>query len=103
MNSINVNSLVSQLKIMASQAHGNNNDVQNNESFSSMLGDAINNVNELQQKSSELKASFELGEPGVSLTQVMVASQKADISFQALLQVRNKLISAYQEIMRMQI
>jgi len=50
-----------------------------------------------------LSRSFEQGDPGVSLTQVMVASQKASVSFQAMTQVRNKLIDAYQEVMNMQV
>lgn len=70
-------------------------------SFSDMLGNAINKVSETQQASSQLSNAFEIGKSGVDLTDVMVASQKASVSFQAITQVRNKLVQAYQDIMQM--
>ena len=70
-------------------------------SFSDMLGNAINKVSETQQASSQLSNAFEIGKTGVDLTDVMIASQKASVSFQALTQVRNKLVQAYQDIMQM--
>ncbi len=70
-------------------------------SFSDMLGNAINKVSETQQASSQLSTAFEIGKSGVDLTDVMIASQKASVSFQALTQVRNKLVQAYQDIMQM--
>ena len=70
-------------------------------SFSDMLGNAINKVSDTQQASSQLSNAFEIGKSGVDLTDVMVASQKASVSFQALTQVRNKLVQAYQDIMQM--
>ena len=70
-------------------------------SFSDMLGNAINKVSETQQASSQLSTAFEVGKTGVDLTDVMIASQKASVSFPALPQVRNKLVQAYQDIMQM--
>ena len=70
-------------------------------SFSDMLGNAINKVSETQQASTQLSNAFEIGKSGVDLTDVMIASQKASVSFQALTQVRNKLVQAYQDIMQM--
>ncbi|MDY0831268.1 MULTISPECIES: flagellar hook-basal body complex protein FliE [Pseudomonas] len=70
-------------------------------SFADMLGQAINKVSDTQQASSQLATAFEIGKSGVDLTDVMVASQKASVSFQALTQVRNKLVQAYQDIMQM--
>ncbi|AUF95596.1 flagellar hook-basal body complex protein FliE [Pseudomonas sp. BIGb0278] len=70
-------------------------------SFADMLGQAIGKVHETQQASSQLANAFEIGKSGVDLTDVMVASQKASVSFQALTQVRNKLVQAYQDIMQM--
>ncbi|MBD8190803.1 flagellar hook-basal body complex protein FliE [Pseudomonas fluorescens] len=70
-------------------------------SFADMLGQAINKVSDTQQASSQLANAFEIGKSGVDLTDVMVASQKASVSFQALTQVRNKLVQAYQDIMQM--
>ncbi|BCD87817.1 flagellar hook-basal body complex protein FliE [Pseudomonas solani] len=70
-------------------------------SFSDMLGQAVNKVNETQQASSQLATAFETGQSGVDITDVMIASQKASVSFQAMTQVRNKLVQAYQDIMQM--
>ncbi|WP_296253546.1 flagellar hook-basal body complex protein FliE [Pseudomonas sp. UBA4194] len=70
-------------------------------SFADMLGGAINKVADVQSASSQLATAFEIGKSGVDLTDVMIASQKASVSFQALTQVRNKLVQAYQDIMQM--
>ncbi|MDB6059920.1 MAG: Flagellar hook-basal body complex protein FliE [Verrucomicrobiaceae bacterium] len=69
--------------------------------FGEMFQQAIGSVNNTQQQASALSTSFEQGDPGVSLAQVMVASQKASVSFQALTQVRNRLVDAYKDIMNM--
>ncbi|AYC32524.1 flagellar hook-basal body complex protein FliE [Pseudomonas cavernae] len=70
-------------------------------SFSDMLGQAVNKVNETQQTSTQMAEAFEIGKSGIDLTDVMIASQKASVSFQAMTQVRNKLVQAYQDIMQM--
>jgi flagellar hook-basal body complex protein FliE len=70
-------------------------------SFADMLGQAVNKVNDTQQASNQLASAFEIGKSGVDLTDVMISSQKASVSFQALTQVRNKLVQAYQDIMQM--
>ncbi|WP_205340561.1 flagellar hook-basal body complex protein FliE [Denitrificimonas caeni] len=69
--------------------------------FAEMLGQAVGKVNETQQASNQLAKAFEIGQSGVDLTDVMIASQKASVSFQAMTQVRNKLVQAYQDIMQM--
>ncbi|TDV67989.1 flagellar hook-basal body complex protein FliE [Pseudomonas sp. LP_7_YM] len=70
-------------------------------SFSDMLGMAVGKVNDTQQASNQLSTAFEMGKSGLDLTDVMISSQKASVSFQALTQVRNKLVQAYQDIMQM--
>ncbi|MBG6288049.1 MULTISPECIES: flagellar hook-basal body complex protein FliE [Pseudomonas] len=70
-------------------------------SFSQMLGQAVDKVNGTQQAASDMASAFEMGQKGVDLTDVMIASQKASVSFQAMTQVRNKLVQAYQDIMQM--
>jgi len=50
-----------------------------------------------------MKKAYELGDPNVNIAQVMTAAQKAEVSFQSVVQVRNKLTSAYQEIFNMQV
>ena len=72
-------------------------------SFSSMMSRAINQVNETQMEASAMKKSFEMDEDSVELSEVMITVQKARISFEALSQVRNKLLKAYQDVMNMSI
>jgi len=69
--------------------------------FNDLFKQAIGSVNELQQQSSALATAYEKGDGQVSLSQVMVASQKASVSFQAITQVRNRLVDAYKDIMNM--
>lgn len=71
--------------------------------FSGLMKSAVNQVNETQKASSNLKTAFEMGAPNVSLADTMIASQKASVAFQATVQVRNKIISAYEEVMRMSV
>jgi len=75
-------------------------EVQQN--FGSFLKDAINNVNKSQLNSDVMTQKLVLGE-NVELHEVMIAAQKASISLNATMEVRNKVIEAYQEIIRMPI
>ncbi len=106
MNNISMDHLLSQLRETATFAEGRkpvDDASDSNPSFTHALTNAIDKVNDMQQQAGELSNAFLSGDKSVDLTQVMVAGQKANISFQAMLQVRNKLVSAYQEIMNMQI
>ncbi|WP_428771765.1 flagellar hook-basal body complex protein FliE [Vibrio sp.] len=69
--------------------------------FSQLLGQAINNVNGLQQTSSDLQMRFDRGDQDISLSDVMIARNKSSVAFEATLQVRNKLVEAYKELMNM--
>jgi flagellar hook-basal body complex protein FliE len=71
--------------------------------FSAMLADAVKAVNHDQMQSGELQNAFVSGDPKVNLSDVMISSQKAGIEFQLMMQVRNKLVSAYQDVMNMPI
>lgn len=70
-------------------------------SFSDALKQAVSRVNDAQNEAGQLRTAFELGDPSVDLTRVMLAGQEAQIGFQAVLHVRNKLVQAYQDIMNM--
>ena len=72
-------------------------------SFGDMLGNAVNNVNELQQQTSELRTAYDMGDPNVDITRVMIAAEKSSVSFEALTQVRNRVVRAYEDIMNMPI
>lgn len=69
--------------------------------FGKMLSNAINNVNSLQKSSGTLQTRFDRGDEGVSLSDVMIARNKASVAFEATIQVRNKLVDAYKELMNM--
>jgi len=69
-------------------------------SFADSLQDALNSVNDGQQQASALSESYERGET-VDIAKVMLARQQASVGFEATLQVRNKLLSAYKDIMSM--
>ncbi|MGH8205532.1 MAG: flagellar hook-basal body complex protein FliE [Steroidobacteraceae bacterium] len=71
--------------------------------FAQMLKQGIDAVNSTQHKADALENAWERGDPGVDLARVMVETQKASVSFQALAQVRNRLVSVYQDIMNMSI
>lgn len=108
MNNISNEQLLSQLRSMAQQAglqsiDGPDSMATSKGEFASLLQQSIKNVNRRQQYSGHLAQAFELGDPDVDLAQVMVEGQKARIAFETMSQVRNKLISAYQEIMNMPI
>ena len=71
--------------------------------FAGMLKASIDQVNGAQQAAGNLAKEFEVGAPDASLHEVMLSLQKANLSFQTMVQVRNKLVSAYQEVMNMQV
>ena len=70
-------------------------------SFAAVLRNGLERVNEAQAQSSAAQRAFERGDPGVDLPQVMIDMQKASIAFRGAVEVRNRMISAYQEIMNM--
>jgi flagellar hook-basal body complex protein FliE len=69
--------------------------------FAKLLKQGIESVNSTQTKAADIANKFERGVPGVELPQVMLEMQKANVSFRALTEVRNKFIDAYREIMNM--
>jgi flagellar hook-basal body complex protein FliE len=71
--------------------------------FGSMLKQAVEAVNDSQMKTGELQTAFQMGDPNVDLTEVMIQMQKSSVTFEAMTQVRNRLVTAYQDIMNMPI
>ncbi len=72
-------------------------------SFGNLLENAVNSVNDLQKTSGDLQRRFEMGDPGTTLPEVMIAMQKSSVAFTAMTEVRNKLVTAYEDIMKMPI
>lgn len=71
--------------------------------FANVLKQSLDSVSRQQAESTRLQEAFQRDDPGVNLAQVMVAMQKSSIGFEATVQVRNRLLQAYQEIMNMQV
>jgi len=71
-------------------------------SFGAVLKESISEVNRLQQEADHAVQSLAAGQAG-TLHETMIALEKADISFRLMMQVRNKILEAYQEIMRTQL
>jgi len=71
--------------------------------FAAVLKNSIENVNQVQDKARALARDFELGKPNVNLQDVMVSLSKANIAFQEMVQVRNRVVSAYHDVMNMQV
>ncbi len=105
MNTIDSSQLLTQLRLAAAQARNETMPTEQSQggSFSSLLTQSVDKVNELQQQSSKVKEAFEMGDTNVQLSEVMIASGKAGVAFQGMVQVRNRMLEAYQEIMRMQV
>jgi flagellar hook-basal body complex protein FliE len=71
--------------------------------FADALKTSLDSVAKSQNQSAELQKSFTVGDPNTNLQDVMVSMQKSNISFQQAVQVRNKLVQAYHDIMNMQV
>ncbi len=109
MSTIDINSILTQMRTLAAQsklgpaAPTASNGAAPATDFGSLLKQSINNVDQSLKNANSLSTSFERGEPSADLSQVMIALQKADLSFRAMSEVRNKLVDAYKDIMNMQI
>ncbi|NUN05455.1 MAG: flagellar hook-basal body complex protein FliE [Bdellovibrio sp.] len=71
-------------------------------SFADTLKDAVGNVNEMQKASDKAMQNLATGKTD-NVADVMIAAEKADIALKVMVQVRNKIIDAYQEVMKMQV
>ena len=99
----NMQSMITRMRMMANQISpdaSNGMSAAQGASFGESLKASLDKVNELQMVAKDKTTSFELGED-ISITEVMLAKEKASIAFEATLQVRNKVLTAYQEIMQM--
>ena len=100
-----IENMLSQMRQVAQAA--SNMPVRNTEAtapdggFAAELTRSLSRVSEMQNTATAQAQAFQAGDPGVSLNDVMIDMQKAGIAFQATMQVRNRLIQAYQEIASM--
>lgn len=106
MKPIDMNEVLMRMRVLTEQAQAKGIEIPNGNNstdFSAILKNSIAQVNEMQSQAKTLTESFERGDANVDIAQVMIATQKASLAFQAMSQVRNKLVSAYQEVMNMPI
>ncbi|MFC4735600.1 flagellar hook-basal body complex protein FliE [Bacillus daqingensis] len=100
-----IESIGNQTSIMANPGYRNaleTTPAQASSSFSAWLNDAVGSLNETRTASENMTTAMARGED-VDLHQVMIAGQKASVALETTVEVRNKAIEAYQEIMRMQV
>jgi len=71
--------------------------------FAQVLQNSINKVNQTQQQANQMAEKLAAGDSSQNLHEVMIALQTASVSFQEMVQVRNKLVSAYQDVMNIQV
>lgn len=110
-----IEAMVAQLKAAAARASGpaapaEADEQQANQAaavpradFANILKSSLDSVNSQQQQAGQLSKAYTMGDDSVNLSDVMISAQKANIALQTTIQVRNKLLSAYTEIMNMQV
>jgi flagellar hook-basal body complex protein FliE len=105
MSQMEINQVLAQIRALSGQTQaspaGSTTQSTGGSEFAKLLRQGVDQVNQSEQRSSELATAFERGTPGVELPQVMLEMQKATVSFRALTEVRNRLVTAYQDIMNM--
>jgi len=106
--SAGIQEMVAQLKTMAAQASPaktaeGEGSASSGVNFSDVLKSALEQVDASQKTSTDLGQRFILGDKSVNISDVMIAGQKANIALQTTLQVRNRLVNAYNTIMNMSI
>jgi len=107
-DSSRIEAMMAQLKAAATKPQNGASLVEgssatNRPGFADALKATLDNVNQTQKSAEKIGQAFSMGDDKVSLSDVMISMQKANITFQATVQVRNKLVSAYHDIMNMQV
>jgi flagellar hook-basal body complex protein FliE len=106
MSDVAINQVLAQMRVMAAQAGIETRPAEGavqGTHFAELMQETIQDVNAAMVEAKAQATAFEMGDPQVSIAEVMVASQRAGLQFQAVTEVRNKLLTAYQEIMSMQV
>jgi flagellar hook-basal body complex protein FliE len=106
MSQMEIDRVLSQIRALRDQATVGTQtklapDAVHGPSFAAVLRQGLDSVSAVQNRAGDVATAFERGTPGVDLPQVMLEMQKANVAFRATVEVRNKLVNAYQEIMNM--
>ena len=104
MDTNGIEQMLSVLRTTAAQASGKAAaPVACGSDFAQILQGSIDKVNETQRQANEMAEKLAAGDTSQNLHEVMIALQTASVSFQEMVQVRNKLVSAYQDVMNIQV
>lgn len=107
MDTTGIEQMLSVLRTTATQASGKAAEGGTNAAggpdFSQVLQSSIDKVNQTQQQANQMAEKLAAGDTSQNLHEVMIALQTASISFQEMVQVRNKLVNAYQDVMNIQV
>ncbi|MXP58726.1 flagellar hook-basal body complex protein FliE [Pantoea sp. Taur] len=98
-----IDGVLQQLQLTSLQASGKKAESTNQVDFGATMKAALDKISDTQTAARTQAQDFEMGKPGIQLNDVMVDLQKSSISMQMGIQVRNKLVSAYTDIMNMQV
>jgi len=102
-----IDQMLSVLRATATQASGRTSEAQTaaagGADFAQVLKYTLEQVNQTQLQAEDMAAKFAAGDSNANLHEVMISLQKANLSFQEMVQVRNKLVSAYHDVMNMQV
>lgn len=104
MNTQGIDQLLQELNRLSAKAAGQEAvPAEGGAEFGEALKAALQQADSASKEAQRLATEFDLNNPDVALHEVMASLQKASLSFQTMVQVRNRLVSAYQEIMNMQV
>ena len=107
MDTKGIDQMLGVLRATAAQAGGRTSEAQASEAgstdFAKVLQNTIEQVNQTQQQAEDMAAKFAAGDGNTNLHDVMISLQKANLSFQEMVQVRNKLVTAYHDVMNIQV
>lgn len=98
-----IDGVLQQLQLTSLQASGKQAESTNQVDFGATMKAALDKISDTQNAARTQAQDFEMGKPGIQLNDVMVDLQKSSISMQMGIQVRNKLVSAYTDVMNMQV
>lgn len=120
MNNIDPSSMMAEMQRLSAQAQGNverpdapsvsgsgaaqgSGGAEEAPSFTELFKQSIDQVDQLQKASGDVKEAFQAGDPNTSLGDVMIAGEKAGLAFQTLTEARSKLLEAYRSIQNMSV
>lgn len=110
MSADNIQELLNQARAMSDLAVARSSSVSDapvvnadGHDFQTLLRQAVHDVNQAQNSAQDKVQAFSTGQSNMSLEEVMVSLQKANLSLQSMIAVRNRLVDAYKEVMNLQV